>query len=105
MREAPSTVLAARLLAEGARVRSWDPIARPASAEPWLSATRCQTPAEAMEGADAAVIVTEWPQLLDVDWAAAARTMRRRVLYDGRNVLDPALMREHGFDYTSVGRP
>lgn len=105
MREAPSTVLAARLLDEGARVRSWDPIARPAAAEPWLSATRCQTPADALEGADAAVIVTEWPQLLEVDWAAAARAMRRSILFDGRNVLDPARMREHGFDYMSVGRP
>lgn len=105
MREAPSTVLAGRLLAEGARVRCWDPIARPAAVEPWTSATRYPTPAEALDGADAAVIVTEWPQLQDTDWAVAVRTMRRPILFDGRNMLDPARMREFGFDYTSVGRP
>ncbi|GGJ56606.1 UDP binding domain-containing protein [Streptomyces brasiliensis] len=60
MREAPSTVLAARLLAEGASVRCWDPLARPAEAAPW----RYASPEEALDGADAAVVVTEWSQLL-----------------------------------------
>ncbi|MFD4370637.1 UDP-glucose dehydrogenase family protein [Streptomyces sp. NPDC058486] len=105
MREAPSTVLASRLLAEGASVRCWDPLARPDDVQPWASATRYASPQEALEGADAAVIVTEWPHLSDVDWAAAARTMRRPVLFDGRNLLDPARMRAWGFTYMSVGRP
>ena len=51
------------------------------------------------------MIVTEWPQLREVDWAEAARSMRRAVLFDGRNLLDPAEMRAYGFDYASVGRP
>jgi len=105
MREAPSTVLAARLLAEGAQVRCWDPLARPAEVEPWTSATRYASPEEAMDGADAAVVVTEWPQLKDVDWARAARSMRRPVLFDGRNLLEPKRMRAVGFTYMSVGRP
>ncbi|GAA1678410.1 UDP-glucose/GDP-mannose dehydrogenase family protein [Nonomuraea maheshkhaliensis] len=105
MREAPSTVLAARLLAEGAEVRCWDPMARPAAVEPWSSTTRHPTPELALEGADAAIVVTEWPQLKEVDWAGAASVMRRPVLYDGRNLFDPAAMRELGYTYMSVGRP
>ncbi|MFC4120265.1 UDP-glucose dehydrogenase family protein [Nonomuraea zeae] len=105
MREAPSTVLAARLLAEGAEVRCWDPMARPADSEPWTSTTRYETPELAVDGADAAIVVTEWPQLKEVDWARAASVMRRPVLFDGRNLLDPAGMRALGFTYLSVGRP
>ncbi|MFH8626032.1 UDP-glucose dehydrogenase family protein [Streptomyces vietnamensis] len=105
MREAPSTVLASRLLAEGARVRCWDPLAQHSEAEPWLSAARYASPEEALDGADAAVVVTEWPQLKDVDWARVAKAMRRPVLFDGRNLLTPAAMRECGFTYMSVGRP
>ncbi|MFI7612378.1 UDP-glucose dehydrogenase family protein [Nonomuraea terrae] len=105
MREAPSTVLAARLLAEGAEVRCWDPMARPPAAEPWSSTTRHETPELAVEGADAAILVTEWPQLKEADWAHAAAVMRRPVLFDGRNLLDPAAMRALGFTYMSVGRP
>lgn len=105
MREAPSTVLAGRLLAEGAEVRCWDPMARPAEVEPWTSTTRHASPELAVDGADAAIVVTEWPQLKDVDWAQAASAMRRPVLFDGRNLLDPAGMRALGFTYICVGRP
>ncbi|GAA4917943.1 UDPglucose 6-dehydrogenase [Nonomuraea thailandensis] len=105
MREATSTVLASRLLAEGAEVRCWDPMARPGEVEPWVSTTRHATPEEAMAGADAAVVVTEWPQLKEVDWARAAAAMRRPVLFDGRNLLDPAGMRALGYTYMGVGRP
>ncbi|MFB4263573.1 UDP-glucose dehydrogenase family protein [Nonomuraea sp. GTA35] len=105
MREATSTVLASRLLAEGAEVRCWDPMARPGEVEPWISTTRHATPEEAMAGADAAVVVTEWPQLKEVDWAQTAAAMRRPVLFDGRNLLDPAGMRALGYTYMGVGRP
>ncbi|MFD5717254.1 UDP binding domain-containing protein [Streptomyces sp. NPDC127036] len=54
------------------------------TAEPWSSTTRHATPDEALEGADAAVVVTEWTQLKDIDWAQAAQQMRRPVLFDGR---------------------
>ncbi|MGW2158897.1 UDP-glucose dehydrogenase family protein [Nonomuraea sp. NPDC001699] len=105
MREAPSAVLAARLLAEGSEVHCWDPMARPAEAEPWTSTTRHASPESAIEGMDAAIIVTEWPDLKDVDWARMVSRMRRPVLFDGRNMLDPAGMRSAGFTYLSVGRP
>jgi UDPglucose 6-dehydrogenase len=100
MREAPSLVLAGRLHAEGATVRAWDPIARPTG----LAVEQADTVEEALAGADAAVLVTEWPELADVDWAAAAALTRRAVFVDGRNMLDPQTMRESGWTYEAVGR-
>ncbi|WP_214106570.1 UDP-glucose dehydrogenase family protein [Acrocarpospora catenulata] len=105
MREAPSTVLASRLLAEGAEVHCWDPMARPAEVEPWRSTLQHVSPELAVEGADAAIVVTEWPQLKEVDWARAVSMMRRPLLFDGRNLLNPGAMRALGFTYISVGRP
>jgi UDPglucose 6-dehydrogenase len=100
-REAPSLVLAGRLLAEGAEVRAWDPVARPDGLHGVVESSSIE---EALAGADAAVLVTEWPQLADVDWGAAARTMRRPLVVDGRNMLDPDAMRALGFTYEGVGR-
>jgi UDPglucose 6-dehydrogenase len=104
MREAPSTLIAARLLAEGATVRCWDPMARLPQREPWTLATRHGAPLEAVAGADAAMIVTEWPELRDVPWEQARAAMAGPVLLDGRNLLDPQAMAEAGFTYLSVGR-
>ena len=102
VREAPSLVLAGRLVAEGADVRAWDPVADGAAVLP--RATICGEPLEALEGADAAVLVTEWPQLAELDWRDAASRMRNPLLIDGRNMLDPAAMREAGFTYEGIGR-
>jgi UDPglucose 6-dehydrogenase len=101
-REAPSLVLAGRLLAEGAEVRAWDPVATP---DGLPGVTQVATIEAALADADAAVLVTEWPQLADVDWAEVARTMRARVFVDGRNMLDPERMRAAGFAYEGIGRP
>jgi UDPglucose 6-dehydrogenase len=105
MREAPSTIIASRLLAEGAAVRCWDPQAEPGAIEPWTSASRHATPLEAVSGADAALIVTEWPELAGVSWQRARTVMRRPLILDGRNLLDPQMMKGLGFTYMSVGRP
>jgi UDPglucose 6-dehydrogenase len=102
MREAPSLVLAGRLLAEGAEVRAWDPVAR---ADGLHGVKQVETLEEAFAGADAAVLVTEWPQLGEADWAALGRSMSRPVLVDGRNMLDPATLRAAGFAYEGIGRP
>jgi UDPglucose 6-dehydrogenase len=101
-REAPSLVLAGRLIAEGAEVRAWDPVADGDSVLP--QATIYDDPLEALDGADAAVLVTEWGQLAQLDWVEAGRRMRRAFLVDGRNMLEPAAMREAGFVYDAVGR-
>ena len=101
VREAPSLVLAGRLNAEGAEVRAWDPVAD-GSALP--HATICADPLDALEGADAAVVVTEWPQLAQLDWREAAGRMRNPLVIDGRNLLDPAELRAAGFRYEGIGR-
>ena len=102
VREAPSLVLAGRLAAEGADVRAWDPVADGAAILP--SATICADPLEALTGADAAVLVTEWPQLAELDWSEAAGRMRTALLIDGRNMLDPTALRAAGFTYEGIGR-
>ncbi|MEU5635486.1 UDP-glucose dehydrogenase family protein [Streptomyces rishiriensis] len=104
MREAPSTVLASRLLAEGAALTCWDPMARPADTQPWNQAERRSTVTAALTDADAAIVVTEWPQLHDTDWAEARPLMRTPVLFDGRNLLDPEAMADAGYTLLSVGR-
>jgi UDPglucose 6-dehydrogenase len=101
MREAPSIVLAGRLLAEGADVVAWDPIADGATLH---GVEIAASPEAALAGADAAVLVTEWPQLAEVDWPQAGATMRARVLVDGRNMLDPQALRAAGFSYEGIGR-
>jgi UDPglucose 6-dehydrogenase len=103
MREAPSLVLAGRLLAEGAEVSAWDPVADGRSHV--HGADIADSALEALEGADAAVVVTEWPEIRDLDWAEAAARMRTRLVVDGRNVLDPVALRALGFEYEGIGRP
>jgi UDPglucose 6-dehydrogenase len=100
MREAPSLVLASRLLAEGAEVRGWDPVARP----DLQGVTFCASPLEAVTDADAAVIVTEWAQLLEFPSDEARRAMRHSLIVDGRNLLDPETVRALGFAYEGTGR-
>ena len=101
MREAPSLVLAGRLLAEGAHVRAWDPVVDGRSLH---GVEIAPDPEAAADGADAVVIVTEWPQLAGVDWAAVGATMQTRILIDGRNMLDPETLRAAGFAYEGIGR-
>jgi UDPglucose 6-dehydrogenase len=103
MREAPSIVLASRLLAEGAEVRAWDPVAD--ARELLQGVTFSESPIEAVTGADAAVIVTEWPQLETLASADVRTAMRRPLIVDGRNLLDPAQVRAAGFAYEAIGRP
>jgi UDPglucose 6-dehydrogenase len=103
MREAPSLVLAGRLLSEGAEVTAWDPVADGRSQLHGVEVA--DSALEALSGADAAVIVTEWPEVRELDWAAARERMRGRVVVDGRNLLDPEEMRALGFAYEGIGRP
>jgi len=102
MREAPSLVLASRLLAEGAEVRAWDPVARPG--ELMKGAVLCDTVLDAVKGADAAVIVTEWDELRGLASDEVRRAMARPLIIDGRNLLDPEETRRAGFAYEGIGR-
>jgi UDPglucose 6-dehydrogenase len=102
MREAPSRVIAYRLLSEGAEVRAWDPIAHPADL-PGIEL--CDSVLDAVRDADAAVIVTEWPELATLASREVRDAMAHPVIIDGRNLLDPAAVREAGFTYEGIGRP
>jgi UDPglucose 6-dehydrogenase len=103
MRGASSLVLAARLSAEGATVRAFDPVAS-AEARKVMPELHCAERVEdVLEGADAVVLVTEWPQLLALDWTAAAKLMAGRVVIDGRNALDADAVRGAGLLYEGIG--
>jgi UDPglucose 6-dehydrogenase len=104
MREASSLVLAARLQGEGAEVAAYDPVAADAARDLLAGVELRDSALEALDGADAAVLVTEWPQFAELDWAEAAARMARPLLFDGRNFLDPATLRAAGFEYEGIGR-
>ncbi|HXV05631.1 MAG TPA: UDP-glucose/GDP-mannose dehydrogenase family protein, partial [Solirubrobacterales bacterium] len=104
MREASSLVLAARLQGEGAEVVAYDPVAADV-ARGLLDGVELRNSAlEALDGADAAVLVTEWQEFAELDWPAAAARMARPLLVDGRNFLDPQKLASAGFEYEGIGR-
>ncbi len=103
MREAPSIVLASRLLAEGAEVRAWDPVASGASLPKGVEVV--SSVLDAVRGADAAVIVTEWSELRDLASDEVRAAMANPLIVDGRNLLDPVATRRAGFAYEGIGRP
>ncbi|MEX2412659.1 MAG: UDP-glucose/GDP-mannose dehydrogenase family protein, partial [Thermoleophilaceae bacterium] len=100
VREATSLVLAARLQGEGAHVRVYDPVALENAGELLGGAHACGSALEALDGADAAVLVTEWPEFAELDWAGEVRErMAQPVVVDGRNFLDREALRAAGFTY------
>jgi UDPglucose 6-dehydrogenase len=105
MREASSLVLAARLLAEGATVRGWDPAALDEARKLMSGVEFHEDLLSSLEGADAAIVVTEWDEVKTFPFERAREAMAVPVLIDGRNVLDPGEARAHGFAYESIGRP
>jgi UDPglucose 6-dehydrogenase len=105
MREASSLVLASRLQGEGAQVSAYDPVAEEASRAQLPGVEIRASAIEALDGADGAVLVTEWPEFAEIDWADAAKRMKTPILVDGRNFLDPEALRAAGFTYEAIGRP
>jgi UDPglucose 6-dehydrogenase len=104
MREASSLVLAARLQGEGAEVVAYDPVAAERAAGLLGTVEMATSAMEALDGADAAVLVTEWREFADLDWRAAAERMTRSLVVDGRNFLDPEVLTSAGFEYEGIGR-
>ena len=103
MRDAPSIVLASRLLAEGAEVRAWDPVADGTKLPKGVEIV--SSVADAVRGADAAVIVTEWAELQGLATPETRAAMANPLIIDGRNLLDPEETRRAGFAYEGIGRP
>ncbi len=104
MREASSLVLAARLQADGASVRAYDPIAEKEARKMMGGVDFASSALDALTGAQACVIVTEWPEFAQLDWSEAAARMAGTTVIDGRNFLDPEKVRAAGLTYEGIGR-
>jgi UDPglucose 6-dehydrogenase len=107
MREAPSQVLIAELLARGATVCAYDPAAMPQARRIYANEPRvayADSPLAAADGADALVIVTEWKEFRSPDLDSLRTRLKQPVIFDGRNLYDPDLVRAARFEYFSVGR-
>jgi UDPglucose 6-dehydrogenase len=108
MRDAPSRVVISGLLARGATVCAYDPVAidearRVMAREKGIS--YAQSPVDALDGADALVIATEWKEFRSPDFAAIKTRLKQPVVIDGRNLYEPEMMRDLGIEYVSIGRP
>jgi UDPglucose 6-dehydrogenase len=104
MRGASSLVLAARLQAEGAHVQAFDPIAEEEARRLMPQLSYADSAQDVIADADAVVLVTEWPQFLELDWVEVAEAMRGTVVIDGRNALDGDAVRAAGLLYEGIGR-
>ena len=107
MREAPSRSVIAALLARGARIAAYDPIAMDEArsafgALPGLD--YATSPLAACDGADALVVVTEWKEFRSPDFDRLARQLKERLVFDGRNLYEPAAVRAAGLEYFAIGR-
>jgi UDPglucose 6-dehydrogenase len=107
MREAPSRVLLERLWAAGARVRAYDPEATAEARRIFgerADLVLCSSAEEALAGADALAVVTEWREFWSPDFEAMSRILSRRVVFDGRNIYEPATVEAAGVAYYGIGR-
>jgi UDPglucose 6-dehydrogenase len=111
LREAPSLALIERLIDAGARVKAYDPVATETARRQlpgaWLDSRRLEFAAhqyEAVAGADALALVTEWKPFRHPDFDALKKLMRMPIVFDGRNQYDPDQVRAQGFEYFGIGR-
>ncbi len=104
MREATSLVLSARLQAAGATVSGFDPVAEEEARKLIVGIDFAASAMDAVKDADAVILVTEWGEFLDLDWAAVAGAMAGTVVIDGRNALDRGAVEAAGLSYEGIGR-
>jgi len=104
MREASSLVLAARLQADGATVSAYDPIAEEEARKLMGGVHFAADALEAVQDADAVILVTEWPEFTALDWGEVKARMAGELLVDGRNHADPDAVRAAGLTYEGIGR-
>ena len=105
MREAPSLEIVPALQAAGAELRAFDPGGLEEARKRLSGVAWCEDAYDALAGADALVLVTEWNEFRALDLKRVAELMRGRVVVDLRNIYEPQRMRDAGFDYSSIGRP
>ena len=105
MREAPSLVLIEQLLAAGATVTAFDPVAMDECRRRIGDRIRYATQMyEALEGADAMIVVTEWQEFKVPKFTYIEKALKEKVIFDGRNIYNPEQMREFGYVYYGIGR-
>jgi UDPglucose 6-dehydrogenase len=104
MREAPSLVIIEKLLAEGATVSAYDPVAvKEAKHTLGDTITYAKDQFEALVDADALLVVTEWPEFRSPSFEVVGRLLKQKVIFDGRNIYDPAELKEVGYTYHCIG--
>jgi UDPglucose 6-dehydrogenase len=104
MREASSLVLSARLQADGAQVSAYDPVAEEEARKLMPGVEFADSALGALDGADACILVTEWPEFAELDWVAVKQRMAGDLLVDGRNFADREAAIDAGFTYEGIGR-
>jgi UDPglucose 6-dehydrogenase len=104
MRDAPSIDISNSLAAAGARVRGYDPVARETAAPLMPDVEICEDVYEMARGCDALIVVAEWNEFKQLDLEKLKGLLKSPVIYDGRNIYDPALMKSLGFTYRAIGR-
>jgi UDPglucose 6-dehydrogenase len=104
LRDAPAVEIARQLTERGAKVRAHDPVALPRARREYADSdiTFCEDPVELANGADALVLVTEWPQYRDLPWEDLARDMRHPLVLDGRQFLDRPRLTRAGLQYVGI---
>jgi UDPglucose 6-dehydrogenase len=105
MREAPAITIIEKLLSAGARIQAFDPEAMKVAKGIFGSKIGLVDRSyDALRGADALAIVTEWNEFREPDFARMRKLLTEPVIFDGRNLYNPATMKQHGFIYYSIGR-
>jgi UDPglucose 6-dehydrogenase len=104
MRESPSLEILPALMEGGAKVRAYDPASMEEAKHDMPDLVYCQDAYETAKDADCLIIMTEWNQFRNLDWAKLGEIMADKVVVDLRNIYPPHMVREAGFDYVSVGR-
>ncbi len=104
MREAPSVALINALQTKGAKINAYDPVAMDNARQYLPDINYSTSPLEATSGADALVIVTDWSEFKAIELTSIKQSLSRPLVFDGRNMYDPATVKEAGFDYISIGR-
>ena len=105
MREAPSITIANELIAKGAKLQVHDPVAIKEARKIFhRKVNYCEQPYDALKGAHALVLVTEWAEFRNPDFNRMKELMAGAAVFDGRNIYDPKTMKEHGFEYFGIGQ-
>ncbi|MCL4252990.1 MAG: hypothetical protein KJ043_04320, partial [Anaerolineae bacterium] len=104
IRESPALAIISMLIEQGAKIRAYDPVAMPNTAQEMPNIVMCKNPYEVAEGADAVVLATPWNEFKQIDMERVIKVMKQPIMVDGRNMYEPVKMRELGFVYRAVGR-